>query len=152
MEYLLFAAAAVLGLIYRYQLGLVSACKTVGVQISSSGTKTGFQDAITPPVSSNLMFLMWALIIALLIYAVFGFGWHTFGIAAAMFLVASLLAGVSFVPKPDSSHYVRLIYISMINRYADYVKTGDKIRADAMKELIDRVEQTFGDKIIPATR
>ena len=147
MEYLLYIAAGVLGILFRYHLGLTNACKTIGVQLGSGTTQTGYQDAITPPSSTNLTLLTWALIVALLLYAIFGFGWSEFGIVAGTFLVASIVAGASFVPKPDSAHYVRRIYRSMVNRYADYDKQGDRVRSDAMRELVDRVEQTFGEKL-----
>jgi len=117
------------------------------MQIGSGATKTGYQDAITPPSSTNLTLLTWALIVALLLYAIFGFGWSEFGIVAGTFLVVSIVAGASFVPKPDSAHYVKRIYRSMVNRCADYEKQGDTVRSDAMKELIDRVEETFGEKL-----
>lgn len=147
MEYLLYFSAAVLGAIFRYQLGLTDACKTMGVKISSGATNTGYQDAITPPSSTNLTLLTWALIVALSLYAIFGFGWSEFGIVAGTFLVMSIVSGASFVPKPDSEHYVRRIYRSMVNRYADYEKAGDRVRSAAMKELIDKVEQTYGEKL-----
>ena len=147
MEYLLYISAGVLGILFRYQLGLTSACKTIGVQIGSGATEMGFQDAITPPSSTNLTFLTWALMVALSLYAIFGFGWGEFWIVAGTFLMVSIVAGASFVPKPDSAHYVRRIYRSMVNRYADYEKQGDRVRSDAMKDLIDRVEQIFGEKL-----
>jgi hypothetical protein len=147
MESLLCISAGALGILFRYQLGLTNACKVIGVQISSGATKTGYQDAITPPSSTNLTLLTWALIIALLLYSILAFGWIEFGMVAGTFLVVSTIAGVSFIPKPDSQHYVKRIYRSMTNRYADYEKVGDRIRSDAMKQLIDKVGQHFGDKL-----
>jgi hypothetical protein len=148
MEYPLYVGAAVLGILFRYQLGLVEACRTIGVRISSAPTKTGYQDAITPPYSTKITLMTWALIIALFLYAIFGFGWREFGIVAGTFLVVSLIAGIAFVPKPESAHYLKLICRSMANRYADYMKEGDTVRADVMKGLIDRVGEIFGDKIV----
>jgi hypothetical protein len=147
MEYLLYIAAGALGILFRYQLGLTNACKAMGVQIASGTTEIGYQDAITPPSSTNLTLVTWALIVALLLYALFGFGWSEFGFSAGTFLIVSIISGASFVPKPDSAHYIRRIYRSMVNRYANYEKQGDRVRSDAMKELIDRVEQTFGEKL-----
>jgi hypothetical protein len=147
MQYSLYLAAVVLGIVFRYQLGLANACKVIGVRISSETTKTGYQDAVTPPSSTNLTMLVWVSIVALFLYVIFGFGWSEFWIVAGTFILASIVAGASFVPKPDSAHYVRRIYRSMANRYADYVKAGDTVRADVMKELIDRVEETFANKL-----
>jgi hypothetical protein len=147
MEYLLYIAAGVLGILFRYDLRLMEACKIIGVQISSGASETGFQEAIAPPSSTHLAIVTWALIVALLLSALFVFGWSKFGVVAGTFLVMCIVSGASFIPKPDSPYYVRVIYRSMVNRYADYEKQGDRVRSDAMKKLIDRVEQTFGEKL-----
>ena len=55
--------------------------------------------------------------------------------------------GATFVPKLESIHYLKLIYYSMVGRYANFNKSGDTIRADAMKDLIDRVEIQYGEKL-----
>jgi hypothetical protein len=139
MEYLVYVCAALLGLLFRYNMGLAEACKAVGKSISDSNTNTGLQDAITPPKSTNMTLLTWIAIVALLGYTVYQFGWISASVALAVLIVVSILAGVIFIPKPDSTHYLKRIYHSMVNRYADFHKSGDMIRAGAMKDLIKRV-------------
>src|SRR5262245_62277281 len=107
----------------------MGACKIIGAQIRSSTMETGLEDAIVPPSSTHLAILTWALIAAVLLCTVFVFGWSKFGVVAATFLVVSIVAGASFIPKSDSAHYVRQIYRSMVNRYADYEKQGDRVRS-----------------------
>lgn len=147
MEYLLYIASALLGFLFRYQLGLTNACKTLGVRISDGASETGFQDAITPPSSTNITLLVWGLILGLFAFSIFGFGWGEFGIAAGVFFVVSIVLGAIVIPKPDSPHFVRRIYRSMINRWADYEKEGDSVRADALKILIGKVEHACADKL-----
>jgi hypothetical protein len=147
LEYLIYAGAAVLGFIFRYQLGMTQACKVIGVEISDSGSNTGFQNAITPPSSTNLTLITWFVIAALLIYSVVAFDWGVFGIALATFGVVSVIVGSAVVPKADSTYFLFRVYRSMANRYADFPKNGDSVRAEAMKELIDRVEAVYGDNL-----
>jgi hypothetical protein len=91
--------------------------------------------------------LIWVVVGALLLYAIFGYGWTEGWVVAGTFLAVSIVAGATFIPKPESVHYIKKIYRSMVNRHADYEKLGDTVRSDAMKDLINRVEQTFGDKL-----
>lgn len=144
MAEVLYVICGLLGIAFRYQLGLTQASKVIGVQISSSEEGAGFQDAITPPSSTRLTVLIWALVIALLAYAAFTFGWGAFGIALGVFLIVSVIAGATFIPKSDSAHFTKKIYRSMVNRYVEYEKQGDMRRAEAIKILIDRVEHQFG--------
>ena len=83
-----------------------------------------------------------------LAYIAYELGWGTVGIALAIFIVVVVVTGMVFVPKPESAHFVMRIYRSMINRYADFQKSGDSVRADAMKELIDKVEARYGDQLV----
>lgn len=147
MDYLHYILIAALGILFRYNLGLTQACKVIGQSISETDSATGFQDAITPPKSSSMTLFTWAAVVAALGYAVFQFGWLSGGIALAVFLVVSVLAGTLFIPKPTSTYYLRRIYQSMVNRHADFQKSGDTIRADAMKALIDKIEIQYGEKL-----
>jgi len=147
LAYILYTASGILAVLFRYQLGLVHACKIIGVKISDGTTDTGYQDAITPPSSTNFTLLIWALISGLMLFTLFGFGWSEFGIVVIILLGVTILAGVSIIPNPDSTHYVRRIYHSMANRMADYQKQNDIVRADALNMLIEKVEYSFGDKL-----
>ena len=142
-----YAVAAVLGVVSRYYLGMTQACKVIGVKLSDSDTRTGFQDAVTPPSSANHAIVSWIAIAAVLGYTVYEFGWGSFGIAFAAWSIVLVIAGVVVIPKPESQHFLLRIYGSMANRYADYTKSGDTVRADAMKQLIDRMEQAYADRL-----
>jgi len=147
LEYPLYVFIAALGILFRYNLGLSQACKVIGQSISDTDSATGFQDAITPPKSSNITLLTWVAIAAALGYAVYQFGWESGSIALAVFFLVSMLAGAVLIPTPESPHYIKRIYSSMANRYANFNKSGDTIRADAMKVLIDKVESRYGEHL-----
>ena len=44
-----------------------------------------------------------------------------------------------FLPRPTGGHYRMLIMRSMCSRYADFVRDGDALRADAMKQLLIKI-------------
>ena len=147
MEIGLYAVAAVLGVVSRYYIGMSRSCKVIGVKLSDSDTGTGFQDAVTPPSSANRAIVTWITIAAVLGYTAYEFGWGLFGIVFVAWFIAFVIAGVVVIPKPESQHFLLRIYRSMANRYADYSKSGDTVRADAMKQLIDRMEQAYADRL-----
>jgi len=43
---------------------------------------------------------------------------------------------------PPKKHFCRKVYRSMANREADYVKKGDTMRAETMKDLRNRFERS----------
>jgi hypothetical protein len=109
----------------------------MGRALSDAGTKTGFQDAITPPWQSNL-----ALTAYLSVPTLLGVAWWLDGFVTA-FLVLITIAGATIawgflLPRPGTEHYQRMILGSMSRRYANFVKAGDTVRADAMKMLLRR--------------
>lgn len=127
-------------LILGYALAFSRATLTIGRSISDTDSKTGFQDAITPP---------WLTKFSLVTYAAalggIGFGWYKYGwliglsVTISFFFIA-VINNVVFMPKSDSKHFRRFIIQSMISRYADYVKSGDELRASAMKTLLEKLD------------
>jgi len=150
-EFAIYGAAAVLAVVFSYLLKLNEACLVVGKSISEVKTGTGFQDAITPPLSVNLRIAIFIGIPLLLGYAAYGFGWGTAGIAFGVFMLVLILVGAVLLPGSDSRHFVRLIYGSMVRRYADFEKDGDRLRSAAMKDMIGRVESQYADKLVGQT-
>lgn len=145
VEIALYIILAVLAVYFRYGLGLTQACKLMGVALSDSGSKTGFQDALTPPMSSKLGLLSWILIAALLGYLWWESGIASFGIGLGIFIAVSILVGAVIIPKPQSNHFKKKIYVSLANRYADYEKKGDTVRASAAQALLLKIEAEYPD-------
>lgn len=146
----MYGMIAVLAVLFRYFLALSNACLVIGKSISDVESRTGFQDAITPPMSTNVTFMTWIGIAGVLGYTVYEFGWGTAGIALAIFAFVSILVGAMLVPGPESPHFVRLIYGSMVRRYANFEREGDHLRSAAMKDLINGVESRYIAKLVVA--
>jgi len=136
-------AAVILGIHGAYYGALGDACLKIGTGLegASEGT-TGFQDAITPPASTNARLINW---LATLLIA--GGTWYYLGTAGvSVFLVirfiASLIPGALLKSDLPKRHFCRKVYRSMANREADYVKKGDMMRAEAMKDLRNSFERS----------
>lgn len=139
----LYIVLGALSILFRYNLGLTQACRTIGVELSNSGSDTGFQDALTPPSSTNITLITWVAIAGALGYLWYEFGWGAFGIGLGVLVVVSAIAGATFIPKPNSVHFQKKIYSSLANRYADFMKSGDSVRADATKQLVTMMEEKY---------
>jgi uncharacterized membrane protein YkgB len=120
-----------------YELQFTAATLSFGRSLSDSNTGTGFQAAITSPWST-----MGGLVIYVLTLTLVGISWYEFGIVRALLSATILLVGLSFTrrlfPSPESEHFKALIIRSMGNRYADFVRDGDRVRGDAMKMLLQK--------------
>lgn len=152
MSYTLYVVVALLGIAFRYNAGLVEACRVAGVSISDFDSGTGYQDAITPPSSSNISLITGFSAALLIGFAFYQYGWPTGLISVVVFFIASLIAGATMIPDPESAHYLRRIYHSLINRYADFVKSGDSVRANAIKVLIGKFESKYSHVINAGSR
>lgn len=131
--------------ILAYQLRFTESTKYNGVRIAKDDSNTGLQNAITPPMSSNLGLLVYALTICFLGYCFYSLGWK-YGIAFLFGLfVCTALVGV-FLPKPESNHFYNIIIRSLMNRYANYKKTGDSVRASAIKDILNRFDIEVPEK------
>jgi len=63
--------------------------------------------------------------------------------------ISSLVPGALLKADPPKRHFCRKVYRSMANREADYVKKGDTMRAEAMKDLRNSFERSrFASQLI----
>jgi len=122
---------------FAYSATFSGATLAFGRALSSTNSNTGYQDAVTPPWSANLTVLVYGACIA-----VIGESWWAFGTfrgcAATFVILAGAIAFRRMIPQEDSIHFKTLIIQSMVSRYADYVRDNDKVRAAAMKDLLDK--------------
>jgi hypothetical protein len=109
----------------------------MGKALSDGDTGRGFQDAITPPWQTNLALLVYFSLVAVVGLMFWNLGWVS-GVLAIVAVFPLALVLRRFLPPPDSPHFQQLIVRSMANRYADYVRGGDTVRAEAMKGLLRR--------------
>lgn len=137
MEIGLWLLVAVLAVGFAYTLQFSGATLAMGRELSGSTTTTGFQDAVTPPWQTNLALTVYIGIAVVVVIMWWQLGWvSALGALVAIF-IGSSLARLA-LPKASGGHYRRLILQSMIARYANYVRDGDALRADAMKQLLTR--------------
>ena len=143
----LYVLTAALAIAFRYQLGITASCLYFGKQLSGQPAGTGFQNSLTPPISTNISILVW-LIGAFVIGTMFWFYgiYHGLG-AVALFIFVSILAGALLIPAPNSDHFLKLIYNSMANRHANFVKSNDTVRALAASHLVERMQNLYDHRL-----
>lgn len=135
MSFWLLVAVLAVGLAYTLQFS--SATLAFGRELSGSTTTTGFQDAITPPWQSCLALTVYIGIAVVVISMWWLLGWISALAGLGAVFIGSFVAKL-VLPKSSGPHYRRLILQSMVARYANYVRDGDALRADAMKQLLIR--------------
>src|SRR5688572_14532429 len=126
------------------------ACLRMGRVLSDTGTNTGFQDAVTPQLSSYFALLSYT---AALLVVVAQFWMHGMeaGVASVALGGATMLAiGLTVIPKPESDFWTRRIYASLVRRAANYRKDGDTMRADAAELLVRRIQERLMATSVPA--
>jgi hypothetical protein len=141
-----YAVLIFLGGWFRYGLNLSAASATISRAMSGDAAEPGLQDAITPPLLALSHYACFiATIVALLWPSVFG-DWSSLTV-----LVVLGLGGACASPRPvpgmDSPYWVRTMHRSLRSRSARYARHGKSARADATKELADRLERAFPDAL-----
>jgi hypothetical protein len=128
----------VLSLGLAYSIIFNEVTLALGRTLSETQVGPGYQAALTPPWAARL-----AVLVLLMMLALICVSWYEFGAARGIATVLALFAGSwvwrRMLPKAHSTHYLRLIVVSMTRRYADWVRAGDKVRAAAMRELIGKM-------------
>jgi len=142
-----FIGLYVLSLLLGYDTVFSQATLMIGKSISFTDSRTGYQDAITPPIFSIVSFVLYGLVLAWVVYGFIKYGWLVgIGIIAGLlFLMA--LNRVILLPKKDSDHFHHIITGSMIRRYADYLRKGDELRTSAMKSLLNKLDTPVSEVI-----
>lgn len=121
-----------------FELNSARAAYLIGEEIGGPAGARHIQDAVTPPLSANLGILIQLSFLACIVAGFFVHGW----VIGLVLIPTSILAlGVvkKILPSPQGAFYRGIIVRSMMARYADFVKGGDTIRANAMKDLIQRL-------------
>ena len=125
-------------LLCAYHANFCQTTLTMGRAISDANSSRGFQDAITPPWVTK--FGIFAILTAC---AIIGCGFYLFGWLAGLGMILSYViafyVNAKILPKGNSEHFRKLILRSMVIRHANFVKSGDKIRVNAMSELLERL-------------
>lgn len=129
----LIAVILAFGLAYTMQFG--ASTLAMGRVLSGENTGTGYQDAITPTWYTKLATCVYMGAVILFGVMAWQVGWGSaFGSLGIIFFGTMMAKLV--LPQVGSSHFVNQISRSMLSRYANYVREGDTLRAEAMKELL----------------
>jgi hypothetical protein len=137
-----YAVLISLGGWFRYGLNLSAASANISRAMTGGAVEPGLQDPITPPL---LALSHYACFIATIV-AYFGLtmfrDWSALTIAIALCL-GGACASPKLVPGVDSLYWVRTMHRSLRDRSERYARHGRTARADAMKELTERLGRTF---------
>jgi hypothetical protein len=124
-----------LALALAYSLQFTAATLMMGRALSGSASGPGFQDAITPPWKTRIDLVLHAAILCTI-----GLGWWLKGPLQGVLVLLSVLIGAMLVrrlfPAPDAEYYRMVVIRSMSRRYADFVRSGESVRAGAMGMLL----------------
>lgn len=109
----------------------------LGRMLSSAGTKTGYQDAVTPPWVTKIGLLSYGLSVSIIAMSFYFYSAYR-GCAAIVVIMGGMVGFGMILPRSESAHYKILIIQSMASRYANYLRDNDKLRAAVMKELLEK--------------
>ena len=127
-----------LSIAFGYDLAFTEATKRLGRSLVDSQEGRGVQDALTPPWATGFGLTTYGLCIGGVAY-----GWYSYGgvlaISVAIGLFFAVRLNQRFLPKPKGDHFRRLIVRSLLNRYANYERHGDNIRAAAVGALLEKL-------------
>ncbi|MRS01915.1 hypothetical protein EG832_01585 [bacterium] len=137
----LYIASLALG----YVLAFADATLAIGKSLSDANTPTGYKDAITPPRFSTFAITVYVTCVGGLIFGFWRFGWLAGLGCANGFLFVVVLNKVLILPKSESEHFRNIIIRSMINRHANFLKSGDTLRASALSMLLEKLGMPVND-------
>lgn len=116
----------------------------VGKRIAPKGMEAeaprGFQDAITPKMQDTFNTILPICYVLILVAGTVKL-WY---LGAVLFIVVFILKIITerFYPQGVNT-YLRAIIAAMMNKMADYKKTGDEMRADAATEMIEKLNDLY---------
>ena len=147
--------ASYLTLMYLVSLGLgyvlafTQATLLIGKALSDTGTPTGYQNAITPPIFARFALLIYMVCLASVAYGIWEFGFFIgLGTAIGLLLATSINVAI-LLPKKDGQHFRKLVIHSLINRHADYVKSNDALRASVLAEFLEKLGVPVNEFVAP---
>ena len=139
MEYFIIL---ILGIFTRIILGFVNYTKSLGLELSNEKDGTGYQNAITPPLFPLIASTIYGLSLIIIFYGFFEYSFTTGFIYLGLYLLTLIIVGATFF-KPNSlsplaKPFYYIVLNSMINRYANYKKNNDEVRAKAIEIVLEK--------------
>ena len=144
MEYFIIL---VLGIFTRIILGFVNYTKSLGLELSNERDGTGYQNAITPPLFPIIASVIYGLSLFVIISGFFDSSFTTGFIYLGLYLLTLIVIGATlFKPNslsPLAKPFYHIVLNSMINRYANYKKNNDQVRAQAIEIVLERFKEAY---------
>ena len=144
MEYFIILT---LGILTRIILGFVNYTKSLGLELSNEKDGTGYQNAITPPLFPFIASTIYGLSLFFIISGFFERDFINGFIYLGLYLLTLIVIGATlFKPNslsPLAKPFYHIVLNSIVNRYANYMKKNDKVRADAMKIVLERFKEVY---------
>jgi hypothetical protein len=110
--------------------------------------RTGFQDAVTPPWSTKLALIVYISIIASEVTAWLVLGWRMGLLSIGILIVSSVILKRLF-DKIAQGFFFSSMFKSMVRQSERWALAGHQARADAMNNLLDRIEQMMYQDTAP---
>ncbi len=110
--------------------------KKIALQGMEDEMPRGFQDAITPKVQDIANTILPASYIAILILGSLQ-SWY-FGILLLTLSFVGMAIFKKFIPN-KLNFYLKIVMYFMANKVADYAKSGDVMRVEAARDVLDNV-------------
>lgn len=144
--WLVICATTLLAVAYGYCTGISQGCLRIGRGISDTGSKTGYQDAVSPPVLARTLIALNIMFIAVIGYSLWEF---EILVSVGEVVGAFFVFGISthLAPKSTAPYYARLTYTSLSRRAVNYAKHNDLIRATVAAELADEIAARFAREL-----
>ena len=144
MEYFIILA---LGILTRVILGFVNYTKSLGLELSNEKNGTGYQNAITPPLFPLIASTIYGLSLFVIISGFFERAFITGFIYLGLYLLTLIIVGATlFRPNslsPLAKPFYHIVLNSMVNRYANYKKKNDEVRAKAIEIVIEKFKEAY---------
>lgn len=113
---------------------------------------SGVQDSITPKSQTVRNIALFALLVTVFGLTTYAYAWyHGLWVLVASFLVSYILTPIIGI-KAGSPRLVAAIASDMKRRHQNFLNAGDTLQAQAIGELINRLEQMSLEDILDETR
>ena len=144
MEYFIILA---LGIFTRIILGFINYTKSLGLELSNEKDGTGYQNAITPPLFPVIASVIYGLSLFVIISGFFDSSFKTGFIYLGLYLLTLIVVGATlFRPNslsPLAKPFYHVVLNSIVNRYANYKKNNDEVRAKALGIVLEKFKEAY---------
>jgi hypothetical protein len=151
--YILIAVVLFQSVLLAYTMRIQKTTLYVGKKIAEGNElapRNGFQNAITPKAQN---YRNWTTFILFAVIAVLAFriAWYWALVAIIAIIPLSVIIANLFLPK-SLAFYIRVIFLDLARRSADYRKKGDAVRADAAKDIGKDVGRVLAEAVARKTK